>query len=181
MTTQDSKQQATNLTDDEARALDVASDANAWNFACRAVKLARGGEYPTDWFPRVVLSGFAAQKEEQFKGGPAPTLRIAPPIEMATLRTGVVVPMGLVKAYLIAIRALMKPPTPPITATLVFYELVEKAKDRKHVFFGDLGKRLEAAALIDSSGCVPEQLVPIVLASAEGEGLTLRFVDPIRP
>ena len=166
---------------DEVMALETASDANAWNFACRAVKLSRGGEYPTDWFPRVVLSGFASQKEAQLKGGPAPTPRIAPAIETVTLHTGVVVHAGLVKAYLIAIRALMKPPANPLTAMLTFCELVEKAKDRRHVIFGDLGKRLEAAALIDASGCVPEELVPIVLASAEGGGLNLRFVDPIRP
>lgn len=49
-----------NLTDDEfRRALDT-SNPLEWNDFCDEVKAARGGEYPPDWFERMLVSGVMA-------------------------------------------------------------------------------------------------------------------------
>jgi hypothetical protein len=49
-----------NLTDEEFASLTVAAnnhDRDAWNTACNAIKLARDGQYPPDWYHRVLASG----------------------------------------------------------------------------------------------------------------------------
>lgn len=45
------------LTDDEYKRLSECQSAEDWNAAVDAVKATRGGEYPTDWFARVIRDG----------------------------------------------------------------------------------------------------------------------------
>jgi hypothetical protein len=51
-----------NLTDDEMRMLQEAELPEEWDEACDAVKSARGGQYPPDWYSRVLQSGMLARK-----------------------------------------------------------------------------------------------------------------------
>lgn len=54
------------MNDDEMARLNAATTEAEWNAACDDVKRARGGRYPEDWFPRVVLSGLVGRKSEEF-------------------------------------------------------------------------------------------------------------------
>ena len=49
------------LTTEEFNALKAAKSEKEWNGVCDKVKAARGGEYPADWFPRVILTGLAGR------------------------------------------------------------------------------------------------------------------------
>jgi hypothetical protein len=46
-----------NLTDAELNKLKACKNETDWNATCDAVKGARGGIYPIDWFRRVQMSG----------------------------------------------------------------------------------------------------------------------------
>ena len=46
-----------NITDAEIQRLEECRTADDWNDACDAVKRARGGQYPPDWWQRVRLTG----------------------------------------------------------------------------------------------------------------------------
>ena len=46
-----------NLTDSEMVKLENTKSAVEWNMACDDIKRARGGQYPPDWFDRIVVSG----------------------------------------------------------------------------------------------------------------------------
>ena len=54
------------LTSDEETQLRNARTEAEWNATCSAVKRARGGQYPDDWYGRVVLSGLAGRKAAEF-------------------------------------------------------------------------------------------------------------------
>jgi hypothetical protein len=45
------------LTPEEIDTLKNTKSETEWNAACDAVKAARGGQYPADWFPRIIMSG----------------------------------------------------------------------------------------------------------------------------
>jgi len=45
------------LTDEELQTLESANTEDEWNDACDKVKKARGGQYPQDWFKRVIAGG----------------------------------------------------------------------------------------------------------------------------
>lgn len=47
----------TDLTDAELEMLENCYTAVEWESACEAIKEARGGQYPPNWWPRVKLSG----------------------------------------------------------------------------------------------------------------------------
>lgn len=55
-----------NLTDDEIKQLEAARSEKEWNDACDAVKRTRGGQYPGDWWSRVMVSGLAARVTSRF-------------------------------------------------------------------------------------------------------------------
>lgn len=59
-----------NLTDAELRALDTSRSGEEWSVAVKAVKAARDGEYPPDWYQRVLASGVAARAERRWDSGP---------------------------------------------------------------------------------------------------------------
>jgi hypothetical protein len=55
-----------NLTEAEYAALESAATLADYARTCDAVKAARGGEYPDDWYTRVLASGLATRKAAQF-------------------------------------------------------------------------------------------------------------------
>ncbi len=59
------------LTKNEIERLNEAKTEHEWNDVCDAVKAARDGNYPRDWYSRVVRSGLLNRKAAEFKrGGP---------------------------------------------------------------------------------------------------------------
>ena len=55
------------MSDEEFKSLENARTEDEWNAACDALKTARGGRYPHDFFPRVHLSGLMARKNALFE------------------------------------------------------------------------------------------------------------------
>ena len=49
----------------ELHALENTTCEREWNAQCDAIKKARGGFYPADWYAEVVLSGFMARQMSQ--------------------------------------------------------------------------------------------------------------------
>ncbi|MGL5059077.1 MAG: hypothetical protein ACRC62_03765 [Microcoleus sp.] len=47
------------LTPEEIRGLELARSEEEWEDICDEVIKARGGEYPADWYKKVILSGLA--------------------------------------------------------------------------------------------------------------------------
>ena len=56
-----------NLTDAELKSLMFATSESDWNKICDAVKAARGGVYPDDWFAKVMISGLMNEVSERWK------------------------------------------------------------------------------------------------------------------
>jgi hypothetical protein len=49
------------ITEAELTKLASTNTEEEWNDVCDAVKKARNGGYPTDWFAKVMMSGLAAK------------------------------------------------------------------------------------------------------------------------
>lgn len=49
------------ITEQELTSLRNAKSESEWNAACDAIKAARAGRYPTDWWPKVQQSGLMAE------------------------------------------------------------------------------------------------------------------------
>ena len=49
------------LTEKELAALTNTKSETEWNDVCDSVKAAREGQYPSDWYQKVVLSGLASR------------------------------------------------------------------------------------------------------------------------
>jgi hypothetical protein len=45
------------ITADELQMLEAAQNGDQWRLACLQIKQARGGVYPSDWWPTVKQSG----------------------------------------------------------------------------------------------------------------------------
>lgn len=56
-----------NLTETEMESLKATKNSREWNDACDAIKRARGGEYPQDWFARVLATGLMKSITESWK------------------------------------------------------------------------------------------------------------------
>jgi nitroreductase len=54
------------LTDGEFLALVEAADEKAWNAQCDAIKNARVGQYPRDWYERVLASGLTREVQKRW-------------------------------------------------------------------------------------------------------------------
>lgn len=50
-----------NITDSEIANLKATRSSIEWNSVCDGIKTARGGEYPPDWWSRIMMTGLAAQ------------------------------------------------------------------------------------------------------------------------
>ncbi len=48
------------LTTEETAQLNAASTEDEWNDVCDAVKKARDGDYPPDWYAKVIVGGVMA-------------------------------------------------------------------------------------------------------------------------
>ena len=93
--------------------------------------------------------------------------------EIITLKNGAVEASALVKVLTMTLHALMK------RNPILFYELVMKARNPDHKFFGTSEKALIAAGLIqEGGGHLHSSIRNIILSSVEGEGLELRLVSP---
>lgn len=57
------------LTDAEIIDLGKTRDEREWNDVCDRIKAARGGNYPREWFNRIVRSGFMAQTQRSWALG----------------------------------------------------------------------------------------------------------------
>lgn len=49
------------LTQEEATRLEATKSESEWNDVCDEIKTARAGQYPQDWWPRIMVSGLAAK------------------------------------------------------------------------------------------------------------------------
>lgn len=54
------------ITNDEIISLERCRSENDWNQACDRIKTSRGGQYPEDWWARVMLSGLMAHVVRSF-------------------------------------------------------------------------------------------------------------------
>jgi hypothetical protein len=61
-----------NLTEQEMRWLKESKSESEWNDACDVIKLVRKGEYPPDWFVKVLLAGVPQEAEANWKIGEVP-------------------------------------------------------------------------------------------------------------
>src|SRR5579864_8436855 len=52
------------LTQTERLLLSATTSDDSWNAACLAIKTARGGKYPPDWFEIVIKGGLAQRQAE---------------------------------------------------------------------------------------------------------------------
>lgn len=62
---------------------------------------------------------------------------------------------------------------------IAFYELVMKARDRQHIFFGNTAEVLRGYALIEADGDLHETLRNVVLSAVRGDGLNMVLSSPI--
>ena len=49
------------LTKEEIEKLEACQTSTEWKDACDAVKAARGGSYPSDWYAKVIAGGLGAK------------------------------------------------------------------------------------------------------------------------
>lgn len=56
------------LTEEEMTRLRSCNSERDWNRTCDAVKAARGGLYPADWWQRIMLSGEADRIFKRWNG-----------------------------------------------------------------------------------------------------------------
>ena len=57
------------LTRDEIIDLGKTRNEREWGEVCDRIKAARGGNYPREWFRRIVVSGFMAQTQRSWALG----------------------------------------------------------------------------------------------------------------
>lgn len=53
------------ITNTEIELLNSVNTEDAWNDACDTIKQAHGGDYPGDWFRKVLLGGVMADFEDR--------------------------------------------------------------------------------------------------------------------
>lgn len=90
------------------------------------------------------------------------------------LRTGEEVPAQLVDVVMVTLEKLIE------QNHIAFYGLVRISRDRKYKLFGHTGDVLRTLNLIEADGQPNDATRLIVLAAAEGEGLEVRLVSPVR-
>ncbi len=103
---------------------------------------------------------------------PAPTESTA--MKLVTLKNGSQEAEGLVVVAMMSLRKLIQ------EKPIVFYELVMKARDPNHKFFGQSIEDLKALSLVSVDGSMHDSIRNIVLSAAEGEGLDMALTSPIR-
>jgi len=67
------------------------------------------------------------------------------------------------------------------TNPIAFYELVQKARDKDHkIIWGNVSSVLKSLALLSENGAMHDSIRNIVLSAAEGDGLDMALVSPIK-
>jgi hypothetical protein len=56
------------LTEAELETLKACRSDDEWNDACLAIKKAHGGQYPYDWYGKVLATGLMAEVVKKFGG-----------------------------------------------------------------------------------------------------------------
>jgi hypothetical protein len=64
------------LTEEEYAALANSTSLEQWTAACDAVKRARGRQYPSDWYVRILAPGIPAKVAARFGGSAEIQLRV---------------------------------------------------------------------------------------------------------
>jgi len=62
---------------------------------------------------------------------------------------------------------------------ILFYELVMKARDRAHEFFGTTGEELERRNLLEAGGSMHSSIRNIILSAVEGDMLEMKLGSPV--
>lgn len=95
--------------------------------------------------------------------------------EPLELRTGKYEAEPVVATIMLSIKALVR------ENPIAFYELASKARDRDHQLVGNTGQLLKERGLLQRDGNLHESARNVVLAATEGEGLSMRLVNPLKP
>jgi hypothetical protein len=103
--------------------------------------------------------------------GPAPE-----ETKMARLKNGTIMTQAIAADGIARISSLLH--SMDMQDALAFYELVEKSRNPKHKFFGDLGDYLESKGLVQDGDVAP-YIRDLVLSGATGKDLDLGFQNPI--
>jgi hypothetical protein len=56
-----------NLTKKEYNQLIATKKSSQWNAVCSQIKKDRGGNYPTDWYEKIIVSGILFKKQMEFE------------------------------------------------------------------------------------------------------------------
>lgn len=65
-----------NITDEEITLLLNTTSARAWDAACDAIKTARDGRYPPDWWPKIMQSGLAQDIMSSWEKPGSPEIKL---------------------------------------------------------------------------------------------------------
>ena len=63
-----------NITDQEMSAMVDCKTEHEWNDLCSKMKAARDGQYPSDWYVKIIATGFINAKAESFNIHPGITV-----------------------------------------------------------------------------------------------------------
>lgn len=92
-------------------------------------------------------------------------------MEMMQLRNGTTAPGVIVKTVALSLRALWD--KKPLAA----YDLAMLARDPGYMPFGDAMQVLSDYHLV-TDGVIPTDVRNVVLSAFEGDGMTMRLIDP---
>jgi hypothetical protein len=94
-------------------------------------------------------------------------------VELVKLKNGSCESKILVAVFVATLRNLFT--ERPIHA----YELVSKARDSTHKFFGRTGEDLQKLGLVESNGEMHESVRNVVLSAVQGDGFDMKLGDPV--
>lgn len=66
------------------------------------------------------------------------------------------------------------------TEPILAYEVVMKARNPQHHFFGTTGQSLARLALVSESGHMHETIRAVIVSAVEGEGLNMKLSSPVK-
>lgn len=93
-------------------------------------------------------------------------------MEIAKLKNGTEEAKHLIQMVMLSLQTLMQ------ENPIALYEVVMKARDSKHEFFGNTSEILRKLKLIQSDGSLHDSIRNIVNSAAQGDGLDLCLVSP---
>ena len=63
-----------NITEQEMSAMVDCKTECEWNDLCDKMKSERGGQYPPDWYAKIIATGFISKKASSFNVAPGITI-----------------------------------------------------------------------------------------------------------